>query len=251
MKHDKDPNYIQTLGRAMEIIHLFQDDTYLSLSAIAARTGMSTSATYRLLYTLCRHGLLAQAGSKKLYFLNDEAILIGIAGIRGRKIYKTSLPLIREYYTQSGQTVGAVALVGDSAVPIIQYSSMPDELDTISPYQCVPLHRGASQRILLAFFPPERRQAYLDSLFLEETAKQNLAAELARIRERGWDCTEEQLSRGIWTLSLPIFYTSGAIAGDIYTMDYVSEMNPALQQERLSQLRRLAGRVQYQMALLD
>jgi len=251
MEHSKDPNYIQTLGRAMEILRLFQDDTYLSLSAIASRTGMSTSATYRLLYTLCMHGILAQAGSKKLYFLNDEAVLMGIAGIRGRKIYKASFPLIREYYTQSGQTVGVMALVGNSVIPIARYSTMQDELDTIMPYQRIPLHRGASQRILLACFPPERQQVYLDSLFLEESIKKSLLGQLVRIREQGWDYTEEHLSKGIWTLSFPIFYTTGSIAGSIYTMGYICDTTPELHAERLDQLRRLSEQIQYQMGLLD
>ena len=108
MKHQDDPNYIQSLGRALEILQLFQDDTPLSLSSVAERTGMSTSAAFRMLHTLCEHDILAQAGSKKLYFLNDEAILLGLAGIRGRKIYKAAQPLISNYYTQTGNTIGII-----------------------------------------------------------------------------------------------------------------------------------------------
>lgn len=251
MKHQDDPNYIQSLGRALEILHLFQDDTPLSLSSVAERTGMSTSAAFRMLHTLCKHDILAQAGSKKLYFLNDEAILLGLAGIRGRKIYKAAQPLISNYYTQTGNTIGIMSLVGLSAVAVANYSAMPDELGLVRPYEQVPLHRGASQRILLAYLPPERCREYMDSLFLTASTQKALLDQLEKIREQGWDYTEEQLTLGVWALSVPLFYTSGAIAGDLYSGGYVCDLTPELRGERLSQLQRMAGQIQHQLSLLD
>lgn len=251
MKRKDDETYIQSLGRALEILHLFLDGTPLTLSAVAERAGISTSAAYRVLHTLTEHGLLAPAGSRKLYFLNDETILLGLAGIRGRKITRAAQPLIHEYYVQSGHTVGVTAPVGLSAVSVLRYCATLEETDLLQPFETMPLHLGASQRVLLASLPEERRQAYLDTLYLDASARKSLLDQLTKIREQGWDYTEGHLTRGIWALSVPVFYTTGRIAGSLYSTGFIGETNPQLRSERLRQLQRLAGETQRRISLMD
>ena len=55
MKRSDDQNYMQTAGRALDILTLFSDGQLLTLSEIAKRTGLSPSVTYRLLYLSLIH----------------------------------------------------------------------------------------------------------------------------------------------------------------------------------------------------
>ena len=53
-------SYLQTVGRALEILELIGRFPGLTLSELARRTGMNTTVIYRLLFTLSTVGFLQQ-----------------------------------------------------------------------------------------------------------------------------------------------------------------------------------------------
>lgn len=247
MKHSDDQNYMQTAGRALDILALFGDGQLLTLSEIAKRTGLSPSVTYRLLYTLNEHGFVKQNPGRKEYSLGDKAVLLGLTGLREKRIMRASHKLVGEWWLQTGHIITVMALVDKKAVVVYRINPMPDESDTLYVGNSYPLHTGASTRILLANMPEEDRQAYIDSLFMERSAKESLMESMDRIRERGYDYTEQMMTKGIWGLSVPIFDAHGNLAGGISTGDHVETSSPEYIQDRLDQLRRLADQIQEAM----
>ena len=116
MKRSDDQNYMQTAGRALDILTLFSDGQLLTLSESAKRTGLSPSVTYRLLYTLSEHGFVKQEPGRKEYSVGDKAILLGLVGLREKRIMRASRKLVGEWWMQTGHIITVMALVDKKAV---------------------------------------------------------------------------------------------------------------------------------------
>lgn len=241
---------MQTAGRALDVLALFEEGRLLTLSEIAKRTGLSPSVTYRLLYTLSEHGFVKQHPGRKEYSIGDKAMILGLTGLREKRIMRASRRLVGEWWLQTGHIITVMALVDKKAVVVYRINPMPDEADTLYVGNSYPLHTGASTRILLANMPEEDRREYIDSLFIERSAKESLLEDMRRIRERGYDYTEQMMTKGIWGLGVPIFDAQGKLAGGISTGDHVENNSPDYVQERLAQLKQLADQIQEAMSRL-
>lgn len=247
MKRTDDPNYMQTAGRALDILALFEQGRLLSSSAIAKQTGLSTSVTHRLLFTLKEHGFVKQAPGSKNYFIGDKAVMLGLAGLHEKRVVKVAHNLMWEWRLQTGHTITLLCLIDQKAVVVERINVLQDDVDTLYLGKHYPLYRGASQRILLAYMDEDAQRAYIDSLFSERAAKDSLRYELEQIRSQGYDYTEQTMTKGIWGLSLPIFDANGTIAASISTAGHVENNDPEYIQERLEQLRQLAVKIQQAM----
>lgn len=247
VKRSDDQNYMQTAGRALDILALFEDGQPLTLSEIAKRAGLSPSVTYRLLYTLNEHGFVSQRPGGKDYFIGDKAIMLGLVGLRENRIMWAAQKLIWDWWLQTGHIITVMSLIDKRAVAIYRINPLSDEADTLYIGGSYPLHTGASARILLANMPEEGRREYIDSLFISPSAKEELMEDMRRIRERGYDYTEQMMTKGIWGLSVPIFDSQGRLAAGISTGDHIEKNGPEYIQERLVQLRQLAAQIQTAM----
>lgn len=247
MKRSDDQNYMQTAGRALDILALFGGGQRLTLSEIAKRTGLSPSVTYRLLYTLGEHGFVKQHPGSKDYFIGDKAVILGLTGLQEKQIMRAARKLIWDWWLQTGHIITVLSLIDKKAVVVARINPMPDEADTLYVGNSYPLHTGASARILLANMPEEDRLEYIDSLFIERSAKEELLEDMRRIRERGYDYTEQMMTKGIWGISVPIFDVRGKLIGGISTGDYIENNSPEYIQERLDQLKQLAVQIQEAM----
>ena len=247
MKRSDDQNYMQTAGRALDILALFGGGQRLTLSEIAKRTGLSPSVTYRLLYTLGEHGFVKQHPGSKDYFIGDKAVILGLTGLQEKQIMRAARKLIWDWWLQTGHIITVLSLIDKKAVVVARINPLPDEADTLYVGNSYPLHTGASARILLANMPEEDRLEYIDSLFIERSAKEELLEDMRRIRERGYDYTEQMMTKGIWGISVPIFDVRGKLIGGISTGDHIENNSPDYLQERLTQLKQLAVQIQEAM----
>ncbi|MCI9567122.1 MAG: IclR family transcriptional regulator [Lawsonibacter sp.] len=244
VKRLDDPNYMQTAGRALDILALLEDGPSLSLSELSKRTGLSPSVTYRLLYTLGEHGFVKQHPGSKDYSIGDKAVMLGLTGLQEKRIMRAARKLIGEWWLQTGHIITVLCLIDKKAVVVYRINPMPDEADTLYVGASYPLHTGASARILLANMPEEDRREYIESLFIERSAKETLTEDMYRIRERGYDYTEQMMTKGIWGLSVPIFDARGELVAGISTGDHIENNSPDYIQDRLAQLRQLAVKIQ-------
>lgn len=244
MKRSGDQNYMQTAGRALDILALFEDRQPLSLSEIAKRAALSPSVTFRLLYTLGEHGFVKQLPGSKDYFIGDKAVMLGLVGLQEKRVMLAARKLLWEWWGQTGHTITVISLIDKKAVVVYRINPLQDEEDTLYIGSSYPLHTGASQRILLAHMPEQEQLEYIDSLFLERSAKDALLEDMRRIRERGYDYTEQMMTKGVWGLSLPIFDKQGQIAAGISTAGHIEENSPEYIHARLNQLKQLAVRIQ-------
>lgn len=89
----------------------------------------------------------------------------------------------------------------------------------------------------------DQQEAYLAGLFMDESTKEDLRRELERIRQRGYDYTEQATTKDVWGISVPLFDSHGKCTAGLSTGGYLSEMTPEVFRERLRLLRQLGSQI--------
>lgn len=97
-------SYLQTVGRALEILELIGRFPGLTLSELARRTGMNTTVIYRLLFTLSTVGFLQQEPGGKRYYLGDKTLLLGVQSLDNREIKRIAQYYMWDHYERTGDT---------------------------------------------------------------------------------------------------------------------------------------------------
>lgn len=240
-------SYLQTVGRSLEILELVGSFPGLTLSEIARRYGMSTTVVYRLLYTLTCSGFLQQEPGGKRYFLGDKALLIGLQSLDNREIKRIAQHFMWDYYERTGEHCILTVPCAEYSLCIERIGSFPDASNTVRLGGIYPLHKGASNRVLLAFFPKPEQQRYLDRLSLNPEERQRLQGELDEVVARGYDFSRGALTPGQFGLGFPLFDRSRALVGALSTGGYLSDLSEEAKESLVRRFRETAAQINLAM----
>ena len=109
------------------------------------------------------------------------------------------------------------------------------------------MHKGASNRVLLAFLPSHEQQRYMDGLSMHGSLRQELEAKLKEITACGYDFSEGTLHPGRFGLAFPLFDRSRSLVGALSTGGYVSELTPQSKQTLVRKFGEVAEQVNLAM----
>jgi DNA-binding IclR family transcriptional regulator len=192
----------------------------LALRDVSARLEAPKSSLLPLLRALTARGYLAQ-GRAGDYRLGSGALDLGAAAPAQRELVEVARPAVADLMRRTGETVflGTLSSDGTSIVYVDKIES-----DHIIRYaggvgDRRPLHATSSGKAILAFLPPEEREAILESLSLARhtertvTSLPALRASLAEIRKAGVCVTIDELVPGASGIAAPIFDRYGRVAG--------------------------------------
>lgn len=144
-------SYLQTVGRSLEILELIGLFPGLTLSEVARQCNMSTTVVYRLLYTLTASGFLQQEPGGKRYFLGDKALLIGAQSLDNREVKRIAQYYMWDYYERTGEHCILTIPCAGRSICIEKIGSIRDTSNSVRSGGIYPMHKGASNRVLLAF----------------------------------------------------------------------------------------------------
>ena len=192
----------------------------LALRDVSARLEAPKSSLLPLLRALTARGYLAQ-GRAGDYRLGSGALDLGAAAPAQRELVEVARPAVADLMRRTGETVflGTLSSDGTSIVYVDKIES-----DHVIRYaggvgDRRPLHATSSGKAILAFLPPEEREAILESLSLARhtertvTSLPALRASLAEIRKAGVCVTIDELVPGASGIAAPIFDRYGRVAG--------------------------------------
>ncbi|PKG24770.1 IclR family transcriptional regulator [Niallia nealsonii] len=206
-----------SLEKALDILELYNfDHTTYSVAEMAEKLNQPQSSVYRHLKVLKNRGYIREdkedmykLGYKILYFskiIRDDTNLLHVTReemIRLRDATKETIILsIRSGYH-------AVCLDTISSLQPINVSSKQGAI--------VPIHCGASSKVLLAYMD----EKFIDQLYelnvveryTENTIcdREELLKELEDIRRKGYAYSESEIDWGVSTYSVPIFDFNGSL----------------------------------------
>lgn len=230
----KDPNdyNVRAVERALQILECFDDNhPERGISEIAEEIGLHKATTHRILTTLLNSGYIERAADGQRYRLGLRLSDLGFKVMRRMNLRQEALPLVRELSQELGETCD-LSVCDHGRVYYLDVIQSRHAL-TVSamPGQRLPLHSTASGKMLLAHLPEDEidrvfegsLRAYTPNTI---TVPEQLRAQLALIRERGYSVDNEEYEIGIWATSAPIFNHAGKVLAAVSVLSPTSRINP-------------------------
>src|ERR1700722_4451557 len=205
--HDGD--FVQSLDRGLSVIRAFDaDHPKLTLSEVAASTGLSRAAARRFLRTLVQLGYMRSDGSR--FALRPKILELGYAYLSSLTLPEVAMPHLEQLVEQVHESSSVSELDGDDVVYIARVPTKRIMTVTISVGTRFPAYATSMGRVMLAAQSDERLEEYLPSPSLRGltghtiTSATALRRELRKIQAQGWALVDQELEEGLRSIAAPI-----------------------------------------------
>ncbi len=207
-----------SIEKAIDILSLFNSEqNEISANEISDRLGMPLSTTYKYIDIFLKKGFLSKDPHSKKITLGLTIFKMGILAAEKISLINVAVPYMKSLVKQSGETVVLTVIDGLEALCVETIESSRMVRLTIKPGSTIPLHAGATSKVLLA---------YQDDAFIEHmikiaglkklnkntiTDQQSLKKELELIRKQGFAFSDSEVDSGAAAISSPIFEHKGIL----------------------------------------
>ena len=218
--------YSQSLERGLAILSAFRSGKpLLGVSELAREVGLSRSTTHRYIATLAGLGYLQQDPATRKYRLGPRVLDLGFSAINSMDLRELAAPHLQALSDETGRTVNMAVLDGADIVYIDRCrTSQLGQRDidlNLHVGSRLPAYCTSMGKVLLAYLEPEEQRRCLDEVrFVQRgpntlTAKDDLRAELERVRSAGLALNNEELAYGLRSIAAPIRSQSGEVVAAI------------------------------------
>jgi IclR family pca regulon transcriptional regulator len=237
-------DWIAGLEKGLSVIEAF-DDAHPRLTASQAgeRCSITRSAARRYLLTLAHMGYVATDG--KLFWLTPRVLRLGQSYLESARLPRIVQPFLQRV-TAGTQEIAYVSVMdGDDVVYIARNGSNRSMNTGVVLGSRVQAQVTAAGMLMLSL----RDEVWLENWFTNHelkaytsytiSSKERLRLELARIKQRGWAISEQQLELTYRGIAVPLIDRRGDVVGALnVTMpmghesseDAVARVLPVLQE---------------------
>ena len=203
----------------------------LGVSELARRLGIAKSSAHRIVHTLAREGLLERVEETGAYRLSVTMQILGASAQATSGLHAAATAALDQLRALTKETVHLSVLDGLEVV----YVERRESPGAVRMFGRIghrgPGHSTASGKVLLAFLPPEELDRRLAGVRLVRrtpytiTGRDQLRAELTRIRARGWAENVNEAQMGFASVAAPIRNPAGevvaalSVAGPVQRLD--------------------------------
>jgi IclR family pca regulon transcriptional regulator len=208
--------FVQSLERGLSVIRVFDaDHPRLSLSEVAAATGLSRAAARRFLHTLVHLGYMRANGGR--FELRPKILELGYAYLSSLTLPEVAMPHLEELVEQVRESSSVSELDAGDVVYVARVPTKRIMAVTISVGTRFPAYATSMGRVLLAAQPDAWLDDYLATVSLHHltgrtiTTASGLGQELRKIRTRGWALVDQELEEGVRSIAAPIRDLDGTV----------------------------------------
>jgi IclR family KDG regulon transcriptional repressor len=245
----------QSLSHGLEILLLFDSTRpVFTVLEIADRLRFSQSKTYRLVRTLVHYGLLETQNGSGRYSLGMNALRLGLLAQQKFNISVIALPFMKELSRLTKETVLLTSVRGNKAICLERVESdEPIRYSLFIPGASLPLHAGASSKVLLAFLPETDWDALLEGEGLQRFTPQTitdrglLKVELREICSQGYAFSDQEVDRDVRAVAAPILNPRGELIAGLTVAGPAYRINKRRVQSLGGSVRRYAARIARQI----
>jgi DNA-binding IclR family transcriptional regulator len=214
------PSQVQSVDRAIAILYLLAQRSGAGVTEVAAELGVHKSTAFRLIAALENGSLIEQDGERGKYHLGRGVLRLAAATAARLELPTESRPVCRRLAAELGEAVDVGILDSGEATSILQEYAPSAITGRNWLGQRTPLHATASGKMLLACTDAVTLKEvlacelhrYTPQTVVEPTV---LEAELAKVRERGWASTAEELEIGLNAVAAPISDGTGEVVAAV------------------------------------
>jgi IclR family pca regulon transcriptional regulator len=219
---------VKSLLKGLAVIEAFDgDDSAMTLSEVAKKTGFTRAGARRLLLTLVSAGYARQDGSD--FSLTPRILKLGYAYLSSLGLWDVAEPLMRELVDEISESCSAAVLDGADVVYVARVPSpkriMSIKIDVGTR---LPAHATSMGRVLLSAMTDAQLSDYLDQMpwssFTEHTITDpiKLAQIIKQTQLQGWALVDQELEMGLRSISVPIFDNHGRVKAALNISTHVS-----------------------------
>jgi IclR family acetate operon transcriptional repressor len=233
-----DAGPVQALDRALRILAIVAEGNGLSLSEVAASSGLAPSTAYRMLTTLEGHGMVEFEKTEQLWSIGVETYRMGSAFLRRRKLVDRARIVMQDLMEKTGETANLGVAEDDCVVFVSQVETHQAIRAFFRPGTRSSFHASGIGKAILAQLAPERVTAIIRKAGLEAYTPKTLASapalmrDLDDIKTRGWSVDDEERHPGMRCVAAAIFNEFGEPVGGVS----VSGPTVRVTRERLTEI---------------
>jgi IclR family pca regulon transcriptional regulator len=245
------PDYVASLARGVAVIKAFgRQSRRLTLSEVAASSGLSRAAARRFLLTLCALGYAR--GDGKHFELTPRLLEIGYAYLASLEFWELIQPALEEIARQLNESSSAAVLDGDEVVYVARSASRQRLIAVaLTVGTRLPAHATSMGQVLLARLPPDELERYFKAArparFTAKTrvSRREIEARLEEVRRQGHALADQELEEGLRSIAVPLRDRAGRTVAAINVSAHAARV-PAktLTQEYLPVLKQGAAAIE-------
>lgn len=236
---------VASVGRALAVLDaLAAGPGELGTNDIARRTGINASTVSRLLATLAAAGLVEHVGRSGRYRLGIRLVHLGHAVLSRLDVRELARPHLRALVQATDETA-TLSIAGDRAAVTIDFVRSPASVQSVAQVGRPSVaHATATGKVMLAFggvaLPAGRLEAYTARTLTDRGA---LAAELDRVRARGWAESLGEREDDLNAIAAPVRDSDGELAAIVGVQGPAARFTTRTMGEALEALRHHAGAI--------
>jgi DNA-binding IclR family transcriptional regulator len=168
--------------------------------------------------TLIKYDLLQQYNGTAQYSLGLNALRLGLLAQQQFNISAIARPFMKELSLLTKETVLLTAVSGTKGIVLDRVESEePIRYTMFHPGASIPLHAGASSKIMMAYVPEEEWDQIIRKEGLKGftphtiTNKKKLKCHLREIRKRGYAFSDQEVDRDVRAIAAPILNGLGEL----------------------------------------
>lgn len=214
---------LKTLSSALTLLDYFTPEhPSWGVRALAKASRVHPAVVQRMLATYAEHGFLERVHTPAIqYQIGLRFYELGTQVRERLRLTDLVKPALQELAKESGETSYLTWLRYDEGV-CLEIGESPNSIHyRVRIGSHTPLHAGAANKAILAFFDQEALNQWFASQNLAActdatvTDRDTLCEQLRQIRERGWAYTEAELVDGSFGLAVPLFNHLGQVIGSL------------------------------------
>lgn len=218
------------LEKGLAVIEAFdQERPRLTISEVAALTGLTRAAARRYLLTLTHLGFVTQ--DRKMFALAPKVLRLGQSYMHSARLPRIVEPELHKLAFALKEASSAGVLDGDDVICIAATNSGRLVAPALQPGMRVPAYCSGNGRIMLAALAPAELDAWLAhqqfSALTPHTITQpeRLRKEIARAGSLGYACIDQELEIGLRTVAVPLKTYRGDVVASLNICAHASRMS--------------------------
>ncbi len=209
MRGETGPDFIEALARGLDVIRAFGPRRPgMSLSEVAAATGLARPTARRMLLTLEELGYVRSA--QGVFALTPRVLELGMAYIGSSSIWDIARPHMEQLVGYTHESSSLAQLDGSDIVYVARVAVQKIITLAVTIGTRFPALQTSLGKVLLAELPPDELERVLAEpsrsgitpLWLPNVEERDRV--LCEVRTRGWALTDEHLARGIRSIAAPV-----------------------------------------------
>jgi IclR family transcriptional regulator, pca regulon regulatory protein len=217
---ERGPEFVQSLERGLAVICAFdRDHAELTLSEVAAKTGVTRATARRFLLTLQSLGYVRTDG--RFFSLTPRVLELGYAYLSSLSLPEVAEPHLEALVAEVNESSSVSVLDGDDVVYVARVPVSRIMAVAISVGTRFPAYATSMGRVLLSGLSEAELETYLGKVSLEKltgrtvTTISALRTEVGRVRGQGYALVDQELEEGLRAVAAPIRDRTGRVVASL------------------------------------